>query len=260
MSIKSIFRSFLPTRARSAARDFLWRLLGIKWTMRSGLPVELHGLSDWIVYSDIFVNGEYDEAIEHAYSTLPAGEQARILDLGANTGFFAMRCLDLAKRRGIGWDRLDLTLIEGSAAVFEGLMARVGKWGEAGRVLHLKHGLAGQLGGAGTMESADLNCMNSVVTDEQSGGSRFRIDYLDLRPYFREHGNVQLLKCDIEGSELMFLENYAPQLSSVASIVIELHHDKCDTRRCMQILQEAGFSNRRMLREAPTFAVAFAWR
>jgi hypothetical protein len=71
---------------------------------------------------------------------------------------------------------------------------------------------------------------------------------------------VHLLKCDIEGSELTFLETYRPQLAVVRSIVIELHHDRCDTERCMEILEGAGFCNRRMLREAPTFAVAFMWR
>lgn len=260
MGLRPLIRKLLPARVRGALRDFLWRLLDVRWTLRSGLPVRLRGLSDWVVFSDIFVNGEYDPAIEHAYSTLPAGERARILDVGANIGFFALRCLDVAARRGLKWERIELTLIEGSASVFNDLTARMRAWGPAGSAIRVTHGLAGLHEGLGTIEAAGLNCMSRVVPDDGAGPARSRVAYVDLRPYFLESGPVHLLKCDIEGSELTFLDAYRPQLAAVRSIVIELHHDRCDTRRCMQILEEAGFCNRRMLREAPAFAVAFVWR
>lgn len=260
MDLKPLLRKLFPARTLGALRDFLWRLLDIKWTLRSRIPVELHGLSDWVVYSDIFVNREYDDAIDHVYSTLPSGERARILDVGANVGFFALRCLDIAARRGLSWERLDLMLIEGSTPVFEDLTTRMRKWGSAGNVLRVKHGLAGLHEGLGTMEPASLNCMNRVVPGDESGSGRSRVPYVDLRPYFLESRVVHLLKCDIEGSELTFLETYRPQLPVVRSIVIELHHDRCDTRRCVEILEDAGFRNQRTLRETPTFAVAFMWR
>ena len=38
-----------------------------------------------------------------------------------------------------------------------------------------------------------------------------------------------LLKCDIEGAELLFLENYEDLLGKVRNAVFELHHEQCDT-------------------------------
>jgi hypothetical protein len=86
------------------------------------------------------------------------------------------------------------------------------------------------------------------------------VPYLDLRPRLAGAEPVHLLKCDIEGSEQAFLESYAPHLGAVRSVVIELHHDRCDTRRCLELLERAGFVGRRVLREAPTFSVVLLWR
>ena len=105
MSFGAFLRRLLPSRVVDTLRDLLWRSLDIKWTLRSKLSIELHGLSDWVVFSDIFVNGEYDEAIEHTFSTMPSGEQVRILDLGANVGFFTLRCFEVVNFRNLRMPR-----------------------------------------------------------------------------------------------------------------------------------------------------------
>lgn len=260
MDLRPMLQTVLPARIRAAVRDFLWRLLNIGWVLRSGLPVELRGLSDWVVYSDIFVDGEYDDAIEHAVSTRSARERTRILDIGANVGFFALRCLDIAYRRRVSWERLELMLVEGSAPVYRDLITRVRNWGSAAGAVRAQYGLAGLHEGFATMDQPNLNCMSRVLQGERGASARSSVPYVDLRPYFREHAEIQLLKCDIEGSELTFLETYRPELSAVRSIVIELHKDLCDTQRCIQILEAAGFHNLRLLRESPTTSVAFMWR
>jgi FkbM family methyltransferase len=260
MGFRTILQKLIPAAVRGAVRDFMWRLLNIRWTLRSGLAVEVRGLSDWVVYSDIFVDGEYDEAVEHALATLRPGERARILDIGANVGFFALRCLDIAQRRGVPWERLDLTLIEGAAAAHRDLTARVRSWGRAADVVSIRYGLAGLLDGFGTMAQRDLGCMSRVSTAAGGAPPSSRVPYIDLRPYLRATGSIQLLKCDIEGSELTFLETYGSELSAVRAIVIELHKDLCDTQRCIQILETAGFGGLRLLREMPTIAVAFLSR
>ena len=260
MSGRAILRRLMPAGMLGAVREFLWRLLDVKWTLRSGIQIQLRGLSDWIVYNDIFVDGEYDDAIEHAVSTLRPGAHARILDVGSNVGFFALRCLDIAQRRGVSWEQLDLMLIEGSAPVYQDLTARIQKWGSAAGAVRTQYGLAGLHEGFATMNQPNLNCMSRVLPDRGGVLARSGVPYIDLRPYFRQSAEVQLLKCDIEGSELTFLETYRSELSAVRSIVIELHKDLCDTQRCIQILDAAGFCNLRLLREMPTITVAFMWR
>jgi len=255
-----MLRRLVPLAARAAVRDFLWRVLDVRWMLRSRLPVQVRGLSDWVIYGDIFIDGEYDEAIERTYAALEPGEVAHILDLGANVGFFALRCLDVAHRRGLDWARLDLMLIEGSAPVYRDLTARVRQWEGAHGAVRAQFGLAGLHEGSAAMRQEALHCMTRVVQDGARGSAGVRVPYLDLRPYFREAGVVHLLKCDIEGSELSFLETYRPELARVRAVVIELHKDLCDAQACLRILRDAGFRNLRMLRDLPAIGVAFAWR
>ena len=52
-----------------------------------------------------------------------------------------------------------------------------------------------------------------------------------------------LLKCDIEGSELQFVENYPGVLAKTRWVVMEMHHDLCDVPRCRQLLRDSGFTS-----------------
>jgi hypothetical protein len=56
-----------------------------------------------------------------------------------------------------------------------------------------------------------------------------------------DRAEMDLLKCDIEGAELLFIQSYADLLRKVKHAVFELHHDQCDTDKCVGILQELGF-------------------
>ncbi len=70
---------------------------------------------------------------------------------------------------------------------------------------------------------------------------------------------IDLLKCDIEGAELLFLENYEDLLAKVRNAVFELHHEQCDTAKCRAILKKSGFRET-VLRDTPTFSVNFMTR
>lgn len=61
----------------------------LDWRMPSGIPLQIRSYGDWCIYNEVFVNGEYDEAISELLRSTSSG-RLRILDLGANTGFF--RC------------------------------------------------------------------------------------------------------------------------------------------------------------------------
>ena len=89
---------------------------GLGWNLRSGLAVEIRDLADWIVYCDIFVDGEYDTAIDHCLASASAHRPLQILDLGANVGFFTMRFVDRMLRSD-PQRPYQATLVEGSPRV-----------------------------------------------------------------------------------------------------------------------------------------------
>ena len=91
-------------------------------------------------------------------------------------------------------------------------------------------------------------------------GTRDALAPGELETLFPEGVSIDLLKCDIEGSELELLESYGDLLRRVEIAVIELHHEICDTARCYELLRAAGFAGEERLREDDRVSVALFWR
>ena len=51
---------------------------------------------------------------------------------------------------------------------------------------------------------------------------------------------IDLLKCDIEGAEQIFLNHYPGLMQRVQSAVFELHSNYCDAKKCIELIQAAG--------------------
>ena len=105
--------------------------------------------------------------------------------------------------------------------------------------LNIVNGLVGELQGEAKIIEQDFHVMNTVSFDNNEPNGRY-VKFIDLNSLFPENVEIDLMKCDIEGSELIFLENYQNLLTRVKSAVFELHHNKCDTARCREILKNAG--------------------
>jgi hypothetical protein len=76
------------------------------------------------------------------------------------------------------------------------------------------------------------------------------VPYVDVAALLPADTRIDLLKVDIEGSELDFVAEYAADLlPRVRHLVIELHHGQCDTGSCVEILRATGFAAPRVLRE-----------
>ena len=55
---------------RSSIRAWRWRTRRrLQHTLPSGLRVEIGSFSDWIVYNEVFVDGEYDAVIDTVIQT-----------------------------------------------------------------------------------------------------------------------------------------------------------------------------------------------
>ena len=79
--------------ARSSVRAIRWRTRRrLQHTLPSGVRVEIGSPSDWFVYNEVFVDGEYDAVLD-ALIASPAPSPI-VLDLGANVGLFTLRLMD----------------------------------------------------------------------------------------------------------------------------------------------------------------------
>ena len=246
----------LSYRFNQAYLNFSYKYIDLKWTLQSGLVVNVKNYAEWVIYNDIFVDSEYDLPIQTLLNSSIENRKLNIIDLGANVGFFTLRLADMLIKN----DKSDfhVTLVEGSPSIYNELVSRLKTQKVVGKHLNIVNGLVGELQGKAKIVEQDFHVMNTVSFDDQSKGKY--VNFIDLNSLFPEDVDIDLLKCDIEGSELIFLENYKDFLLRVMSAVFELHHDRCDTVRCCEILKNAGLSNHKKIRTESNFSVDFFWR
>ena len=231
----------------------LYRLLNLEHTLDSGLTVKVASKGEWWIYNDIFVNGEYDVPIQAALSA--ASEKPFVvLDLGANVGYFAFRVLDLIRRQHLDAIVPDITMVEGSPTTFAELESRIGSQQLAPASVQMIHGLVGRRTGSALIRESAVHVKSGIV--DVPAGRGVNVAFVDVDSLMKDKTEIDLLKCDIEGSELMFIENYGDLLHKVKHAVFELHHDQCDTKKCMAILESLGF-RQTILRANDSFCVSF---
>ena len=213
---------------RSRYRLATWRWQHLVLGLPSGLTVRIDSHSDWYVYKEVFLEGQYDAVID---GLLTKGHAPVVVDLGANVGFFALRLLDRWRRAGKGPIRL--ICVEGSSRTFARLARNVGAHAEA------HFGLAGRRSGEGAMSRSHDAGMNSII-DRSVSLTRERVLFLDIAAL--APSPIDLMKIDIEGAEEMFLESYPELLERTERVVIELHGGLCNVLRCRQLLTSAGLT------------------
>lgn len=256
-------RSLILQKMRAAVRLIYWRALQPTVTLSSGIAVALKSESDWEIANEIFVQGDYDEAIAQALRCRDSVHPVRILDLGANAGLFSLRCVDryLIDRASSG---LELIAIEGSPSVFAGLQQRLaGASGHQNMSLTARQGLVGRRSGKGMIYSSVFHsCTNTVVREGAKTSRNIFLNrraedskYLDLDELIPPAAAVDLIKCDIEGSELAFVQNYESLLRRTRLLVIELHPGHCDVETCRELLDAYGLRKVRTVKSRPTHSL-----
>lgn len=238
-------------RVRDEFRDFCIRRSGLRWNLKSGQVAEIHNFADWVVYSDIFVDGEYDRAIDSCLDGAPKDRLLQVVDLGANVGFFALRFGERLYLRD-GGRRFRVTMVEGSPRVAAELRHRVRANPMLAEQTVVLEGLVGERSGTGTIHEAPFHAMSSTAA---GSGRSVSSPYVELDAQMADAEQIDLLKCDIEGSELRFLENYPAILAKCRVVVMELHFDYCNVEKCRRILREAGLASKFVVRSTDSIAV-----
>lgn len=215
---------------------YLYRLLKLEYRLKSGINVNVASLGEWWTYNDIFVNREYDPAILAVLSSCEGARPLVVLDLGANVGYFALRLADMISDHAATVSGY-VVLVEGSPQNFEELSRRMRAQQLPRLNYQLVHGLVGQKSGEGAIRESAIHVKNTLV---ESGRGARKVSFVDLNTIMGR-GPIDLLKCDIEGSELAFIESYPELLLRVRTAVFELHHGLCDTSKCRALLSSLGF-------------------
>ena len=241
----------------------LWKKLNLEWKLCSGLTVKVQSHAEWKAYNDIFVDREYDLPIEQALAARHNPHTFTFLDLGANVGFFTTRVADLILQHENSKIDFQGILVEGSPSVYLELKKRINEEKIISNKLKIINGLIGERQGVGKIFESDFHITNSLFTHD-SAGRCSEVSYFDLNDFYKQNSEIDLLKSDIQGSELTFLENYHQNLlKRVRCAIVELHHDVCDTERCLRILREE-FPNHKPLKEKTShlsnLSVHFFWR
>ncbi|HLA61386.1 MAG TPA: hypothetical protein VK626_03995 [Nitrospiraceae bacterium] len=241
--------------------DRLWRyayrFAGLRWHLSSGVFVEVANPIEWIIYNDIFADGDYDVPLTELLER-KTDRPLTVADLGANVGFFSLRLAHLAAVRSFA-NQVNVEGIEGCRALCD--VARQ-RWSACrfseGRVAFcVTHGLIGKKSGTDEIFHQPLHGMNSTF---RKNGRGELVSYVDLSAHFANVERIDLLKCDIEGSEQRFFETYPDVLTKTHAVVVEFHPEFCDPAICIGLLKDAGFTKHRVLSKDRQFSLEYLWK
>jgi len=232
--------------------------LQLQWNLTTGLEIRIHNYADWVIYNELFVSGEYGRMVAMAFDRAAAsGRTPHVVDLGANSGFFTLRILHEARLRGTA---VTVTAIEPLPGQAERFQARVVPQLNANEHVRFVHGLAGERSGAGVIYENPSHLASSTLIATRNDRSRaVRVPYVDLSDIRSGEPFIDLLKCDIEGSEERVIENYADVFGKAGTAVFEFHRDLCDVARCQELLRSYGFRHAETFREGLNFTYG-VWR
>ncbi len=212
--------------------------LGLEHELQGRIKVKVASKADWHVFNEIFADGDYDSTLFEAFREKKMKTPLTVLDLGANVGFFALRVLTLRHR--ISPDcALRIMCIEGCKQTFIELQSRIGHFEE----VQLVHGLVGEKNGEARIVQSTYHTMTGVAP----GMKGELTAYIDLDEVTRELPVIDVLKCDIEGAEELFIERYPTLLRRTQRVVVEMHSFGSDEQRCADLLESYGLKRREIV-------------
>jgi FkbM family methyltransferase len=229
---------------KNYCRDKGWIFLKAQWKLRSGLTLKVENDSDWFVFNEIFTNKEYDPVFNiflPVRSAVPL-----VIDLGANVGYFSLKVADELLQAGA--EDFIIVALEASPANFNLLQKRMSQ-------PLLKHrvktylGLAGYREGSSQVFYSKQHYGHSSVAGS-TGKAGAAVNYVDVEALAGCNNNrIDLLKCDIEGSEEIFIKTYGKLLHKVDTAVFEFHAGECNVEHCRKMLENTGLVSKGIVKE-----------
>jgi FkbM family methyltransferase len=264
-SLKQFCKRVLPAGFQNLIYRYLWNpvrngywgLLDLDCVLRSGLHAQIRNRADWEIYNEVLVNGEYDVPIRYALDQRDPGRPFVVIDLGGNVGYFALRCADECIVREAA-DELSLVIVEGAPVMFRELQSRLSAQPLLRHKLRLLNGLAGQKEGDGHITGSHLHYSNVSSAQPKPGSSR--VPFINLDKELTAFATIDLIKCDIEGSEFDFIDNYPDLLKKTRAAVFEFHRYGRNLDDAREKLGRYGFNDRSVLRDTDSYCIEFYTR
>lgn len=220
-------------KLKSEVRTYLWKLLKLTFKLKSEVSVTINNDNDFSVFREIFINKEYESAINIFLKQPP--KEPVILDLGANVGYFSLRMADELLLQNV--DGFSIYCLEASINNFKALSGRIDQLLLKDRISAV-HGLAGFKHGTSFLNTNTAHFGYGVTTEKLKGDE---VTYINIEELIGDENKpVALLKCDIEGSEENFLSSYPELLHRTQMAVIEFHHNAINFDKCSEYLLNAG--------------------
>jgi FkbM family methyltransferase len=199
---------------RNLARKLGWTIR-IRFSDKRSIWIRL-GSTDIAVLYEIFARGEYSHHVHEIEQRIDIPKNATIVDLGANIGLAAI----YFQQR---YPHASLVCVEPEWNNFRCLARNTEGDGVDTRITCVR-ALIGAGSGVGYLQ--DENCGEwgfSISRNESAGAEATSI--LDLRTLLENAGcgDVDVLKCDIEGSEAELMQGIAAWAPHVRALIIELH-------------------------------------
>lgn len=188
--------------------------------------------------SDIFTLAEIFYDREYAIHT-PLPDRPLVLDCGANVGLSTIWFL----ARFVG---SSVHAFEPAPDNFRFLELNVGGRND----VVATQAAVGKTPGKVLLHVAEHGAMHSV-RDATAGAGSINVDCINLADYLRDRSisRVDVLKLDVEGSEMEVVEGLGDRIDDVGVIVGEFHETLVDEGRFYGYLEKRGF--RRVKREQP---------
>lgn len=218
------------------------------WTLTSGWVVRVHDPAEWSIFCEIFVSGEYDEAIRFALAAPRPDDNFYFLDLGANHGLFTLHLLDRAKHLHLPGPFHGL-LVEAAQANCPLLEKNLAQIPPAYATLEIRHAAVGSREPFVELwhDGASHTTHSVLAPSVRSGEAAERVPTLDLADATRSWPRLDLVKIDIEGAEGALLENFASVLEKTSVLSVELHPHLCDPAKIRAQLEAHGFAVHHLL-------------
>lgn len=245
-------------------KKLIWSILltkmGFNWKLNSNVSIQIRNYGDWVIYNEIFVDQEYDKAIQTAIEAQLSHEDPfQVIDLGANVGFFSLRFCDQAIKAGINPSRIRLLAVEADGRCLETLPRRLNCLTELGVHLKAVQGLVGKRSGTANF-SMGREAFSSNVSDATGDGTTKMNDsmaYIDVEKQLDHDYQIALIKCDIEGSEFDFIPNYSSLLEKTKYFAIEYHLKNGSIADAESILAANGLKQPKLLSDSELYPTYF---
>jgi len=231
----------ISTRLLSHLRDYFIQTSPLKFRTESNLDVLLHNRSDFQLYQQIFVENVFNF---RAIQELLKKNAPVVFDLGANCGFFTLRTLDFFPKAKI--------------YAFEPQKKINNKFKETIKANNLEDIISLQ-----EFAVADRNCQStfyenrspisaSLLKEKVSRRTirkQYPVEIISLNWFVKEFSvpSPDILKIDVEGSELDVLKGSTDFLNEISILFIEVHPPICTADQVGDFLQCFGFERSKPL-------------